>query len=94
MKSTNLVLGMAVRPYIHLSHVNPNWSAIEATYEVRSSQAETALSDLKESEEAKAKIEASRAKYAALQARMKAEMEASAPNSKQQMRNSLFGENW
>jgi hypothetical protein len=42
----------------------------------------------------KQKIEASKAKYAALQARMKAEMEASAPNSKQQMRNSLFGENW
>lgn len=121
MKSTNLVLGMAVialgftsckdekteaanktvESYVvyvdSLENVAPedakaNWSAIEATYEVRSSQAETALSDLKESEEAKAKIEASRAKYAALQARMKAEMEASAPNSKQQMRNSLFGE--
>ena len=69
-----------------------NWSSIEATYEVKSSQAETALVDLKENEEAKAKIEASRAKYAALQARMKAEMEASMPSSKQQMRNSLFGE--
>ncbi|SEA76749.1 hypothetical protein SAMN05443667_108145 [Flavobacterium gillisiae] len=121
MKSTNLVLGMAVialgftsckdekteaanktvESYVvyvdSLENVAPedakaNWSAIEATYEVRSSQAETALSDLKESEEAKAKIEASRAKYAALQARMQAEMEASAPNSKQQMRNALFGE--
>jgi hypothetical protein len=121
MKSTNLVLGMAVialgftsckdekteaanktvESYVvyvdSLENVAPedakaNWSAIEATYEVRSSQAETALSDLKESEEAKAKIEASRAKYAALQARMKAEMEAAAPNPKQQMRNSLFGE--
>jgi hypothetical protein len=69
-----------------------NWSAIEASYEIRSSQAETALSDLKESEEAKAKIEASKVKYAALQARMQAEMQAAMPNSKQQMRNSLFGE--
>jgi hypothetical protein len=34
-----------------------NWSSIEATYEVRSSQAETALSDLKGSEDAKAKVE-------------------------------------
>jgi hypothetical protein len=32
-----------------------NWSSIEATYEVRSSQAETALSDLKGSEDAKQK---------------------------------------
>jgi hypothetical protein len=44
-----------LRPYIDLRDVNPKKSAIEATYEVRSSQAETALSDLKESEEAKAK---------------------------------------
>jgi hypothetical protein len=43
-----------------------NWSSIEATYEVRSSQAETALSDLKGSEDAKAKVEASKTKYAAL----------------------------
>ena len=121
MKSTNLVVGMAVialgftsckdektveankavESYVvyvdSLENVAPadakaNWSSIEATYEVRTSQAETALSDLKESEEAKVKIEASKVKYAALQARMKADMEASAPNSKQQMRNSLFGE--
>jgi hypothetical protein len=43
--------------------------SIEATYEVRS-QAETALSDLKGSEDAKAKVEASKTKYAALQARI------------------------
>jgi hypothetical protein len=52
-----------------------NWSSIEATYEVRS-QAETALSDLKGSEDAKAKVEASKTKYA-LQARIQAEMQAS-----------------
>jgi hypothetical protein len=121
MKSTNLVLGMAVialgftsckdekteeanktvDSYVvyvdSLENVaavdaKANWSSIEATYEVRSSQAETALVDLKENEEAKARIEASKAKYAALQARMKADMEASMPSSKQQMRNSLFGE--
>jgi hypothetical protein len=121
MKSSNLILGMAVialgftsckdekteeankavDSYVvyvdSLENVAPedakaNWSSIEATYQVRSSEAETALSDLKESEEAKAKIEASKAKYAAWQARMKADMEASASNSKQEMRNSLFGE--
>lgn len=121
MKSTNLVLGMAVialgftsckdekteaanktvESYVvyvdslenvAAADVKANWSSIEATYELRSSQAETALSDLKENEEAKAKIEASKAKYAALQAKMQAEMAASAPSSKQEMRNSLFGE--
>ncbi|NGY38169.1 hypothetical protein FQU23_011680 [Flavobacterium sp. XN-5] len=121
MKSTNLVLGMAVialgftsckdekteaanktvESYVvyvdslenvAVEDAKANWSAIEATYEVRSSQAETALVDLKESADAKARIEASRAKYAALQARMQADMQAAAPSSKQQIRNSLFGE--
>jgi hypothetical protein len=121
MKSTNLVLGMAVialgftsckdekteaanktvESYVvyvdslenvAVEDAKANWSAIEATYEVRSSQAETALVDLKESADAKARIEASRAKYAALQARMQADMQAAAPSSKQQIRNALFGE--
>ncbi|WP_367751895.1 DUF6565 domain-containing protein [Flavobacterium sp. WC2421] len=69
-----------------------NWQAIEATYELKSSQAETALSDLKEDMKAKEKIEASKAKYEALKAMMMADMEASKPNPKQQMRNALFGE--
>ena len=69
-----------------------NWQAIEATYELKSSQAETALSDLKEDMKAKEKIEASKAKYEALKAKMMAEMEASKPSPKQIMRNALFGE--
>tara|TARA_R110000868_G_scaffold29106_6_gene108462 strand:+ start:2613 stop:3272 length:660 start_codon:yes stop_codon:yes gene_type:complete len=69
-----------------------NWQAIEATYELKSSQAETALSDLKDDMKAKEKIEASKAKYEALKAMMMADMEASKPNPKQQMRNALFGE--
>lgn len=121
MKSTNLVLGMAVvalgftsckgakekeaektvESYVvyvdSLENVAPedakdNWQSIEATYELKNNQAETALLDLKKSEEARVKIEASRAKYAALQAEIQAEMVASMPNAKQQMRNALFGE--
>jgi len=42
-----------------------NWQSIEATYELKNSQAETALSDLKEDQKAKEKVEASKAKYAA-----------------------------
>lgn len=69
-----------------------NWQSIEATYELKSSQADTALSDLNEDVKAKEKVEASKAKYAALKAMMIAEMEASKPDSKQEMRNALFGE--
>jgi len=69
-----------------------NWQSIEATYEVKSSQAETALSDLKDDQKAKEKIEVSKLKYAALKAALEAEMMAELPNSNQQMRNELFGE--
>ncbi|MGO4822610.1 MULTISPECIES: hypothetical protein [unclassified Flavobacterium] len=69
-----------------------NWQAIEATYELKSNQAETALSDLKDDQKAKEKIEASKMKYEAMKAKMQAEMEAAAPSPKQTMRNSLFGE--
>jgi hypothetical protein len=65
-----------------------NWQSIEATYELKNSQAETAVSDLKDDQQAKEKVEASKAKYAAL----KAEMTAAEPDTKQQMRNELFGE--
>jgi hypothetical protein len=69
-----------------------NWQAIEATYELKSNQAETALSDLKDDQKAKEKIEASKMKYEAMKSKMQAEMEAAAPSPKQTMRNSLFGE--
>lgn len=69
-----------------------NWQAIEANYELKNSQAETALSDLKDDMAQKEKIEASRVKYEALKAKMIADMEASKPNPKQTMRNALFGE--
>lgn len=69
-----------------------NWQAIEANYELKNSQAETALSDLKDDIAQKEKIEASRVKYEALKAKMIADMEASKPNPKQTMRNALFGE--
>lgn len=69
-----------------------NWQAIEANYELKNSQAETALSDLNDDMVQKEKIEASRVKYEALKAKMIADLEASKPNPKQTMRNALFGE--
>ncbi|MBC5836541.1 hypothetical protein [Flavobacterium muglaense] len=69
-----------------------NWQSIEATYELKSNQAATALTELKEDEKVKEKMDASKAKYDALKAKMMAEMEASKPDPKQVMRNALFGE--
>lgn len=69
-----------------------NWQAIEANYELKNSQAETALSDLNDDMVQKEKIEASRVKYEALKAKMIADLETSKPNPKQIMRNALFGE--
>lgn len=65
-----------------------NWQTIEANYELRSSQAETALADLKDDAKAKEKLEASRMKYEA----MKTKMQEAMPSKSQTMRNSLFGE--
>ncbi|MBU2061900.1 DUF6565 domain-containing protein [Flavobacterium frigidarium] len=65
-----------------------NWQTIEANYELRSSQAETALADLKDDAKAKEKLEASRMKYEA----MKTKMQDAMPTKSQTMRNSLFGE--
>jgi hypothetical protein len=43
-----------------------NWQSIEANYDVKMNQAETALADIKENKEASEKIEASKMKYEAL----------------------------
>ncbi|HLF51973.1 hypothetical protein [Flavobacterium sp.] len=73
-----------------------NWEAIDASYQLRVSEAEAALENLKDREKAQERINASRAKYEALKAKMEADMQAAAPaapaNPKQQLRNALFGE--
>jgi hypothetical protein len=74
-----------------------NWEAIDASYQMRINDAEAALENLKDKEKAQERIDASKAKYEALKAKMQAEMdanvEAAAPiNSKQKLRNALFGQ--
>ena len=77
-----------------------NWEAIDASYQMRINDAEAALENLKDREKAQERIDASKAKYAALRAKMQADMEvreevSSTPatvNSKQQLRNALFGQ--
>lgn len=78
---------------IEASEVKANWQTIVDSYQMRVSEAEMALENLKEKEAAQARIDASKAKFEALRAQMEAEMQAEmATNSKQALRNTLFGE--
>lgn len=82
---------------VNSEEASANWEAIDATYQLRINEAELALADLKDDMEAQERINASRAKYEALKARMDAQIAANlsanvAANPKQQMRNALFGE--
>lgn len=82
---------------IEATEVKANWQTINDSYLIRISEAEMALDNLKEREAAQARIEASKAKFEALKAQIEAEMQAemdaqAALNTKQTLRNALFGE--
>ena len=74
-----------------------NWQGIEATYQLRSGDAQAALANMKDNAEAQERLDAATAKYEALKAKYEAEIQenaqvAVAANPKQQLRNALFGE--
>jgi plasmid maintenance system antidote protein VapI len=70
-----------------------NWKSIQANYELRNAEAEAALQNLKDDAKAQERIDASRAKYEELNAKITAEEQAAAAVSpKQLLRNELFGE--
>ena len=76
-----------------------NWQMIDATYQLRASEAEAALENLKDREKAQERLDASRAKYEALKAQMEADATTTtsteiqiSPNPKQQLRDALFGQ--
>ncbi len=74
-----------------------NWQGIEATYQLRSGDAQAALANMKDNAEAQERLDAATAKYESLKAKYEAEMQenaqaAVAANPKQQLRNALFGE--
>ncbi|MDO9275261.1 MAG: hypothetical protein Q7T92_06915 [Lutibacter sp.] len=78
---------------VEAAEVKANWQAIDESYQIRVTEAEMALENLKEREAAQARIDASKAKYEALKAQMEADMQAEAvTNTKQVLRNALFGE--
>ncbi|MFV5701892.1 hypothetical protein ACM55F_08460 [Flavobacterium sp. XS2P12] len=75
-----------------------NWEGIEATYQLRSGDAQAALANMKDNAAAQERLDAANAKYEALKAKIQAEKEAEQPtadvtvSSKQQLRNALFGQ--
>lgn len=73
-----------------------DWQAIDADYQMRSVEADAALANLKDKIAAQERIDASRAKYLELKAKVEADLAADQPaavvNPKQQLRNALFGE--
>ena len=78
---------------VEATEVKANWQTINDSYLIRVSEAEMALDNLKEREAAQARIEASKVKFEALKLQMEADMQAElAANSKQALRNALFGE--
>ncbi len=74
-----------------------NWEGIEATYQLRSEEAQAALANMKDNTAAQERLAAATAKYEAMKAKYEAEMQDNAKvavvaNPKQQLRNALFGE--
>lgn len=61
------------------SDAKQNWTAIEADYQQRTSEAEAALANMKDKEKAQERLDASRARYEALKAKVQAEMAAEQP---------------
>ncbi|MFV8357563.1 hypothetical protein ACNQGB_15425 [Flavobacterium sp. XS1P32] len=74
-----------------------NWDGIEATYQLKSGDAQAALANMKDNTAAQERLAAATAKYEAMKAKYEAEVQdnakvAVAANPKQQLRNALFGE--
>ena len=74
-----------------------NWDGIEATYQLKSGDAQAALANIKDNSAAQERLAAATAKYEAMKAKYEAEVQenakvAVAANPKQQLRNALFGE--
>ena len=73
-----------------------NWEAIDASYQMKVSEAEMSISEAKDNEALKEKLEASKAKYDALKAKYQAELDADkavvVKNPNQLLRDRFFGE--
>ena len=69
-----------------------DWATVEAEYDRKAAEAQTALADLKDNSAATEKINESKVKYEAFKNEMATVLAPPAPSPKQQLRNALFGE--
>jgi hypothetical protein len=78
------------------NEVEKNWEAIEADYQTRMANLDQSMADLGENGEAKARVEASRAKYETIKTKIAAQKAAAlvamSASPQQKIRNTLFGE--
>ncbi|MBF6607229.1 MAG: hypothetical protein ITG00_00645 [Flavobacterium sp.] len=71
-----------------------NWESIEADYQRRTSEAEAALADMKDRDAAQERLDASRAKYEQMRAKIQAEIDNEKANAGGgELQTSLFGSN-
>ncbi|WP_394776264.1 DUF6565 domain-containing protein [Flavobacterium sp.] len=69
-----------------------DWKNVDAEYDRRAAEAQTALADIKDNSAATEKINASKVKYEEFKNEMTTVFAPPAPSPKQQLRNALFGE--
>lgn len=69
-----------------------DWKDVEAEYDRKAAEAQTALTDIKDNSAATEKINASKIKYEEFKKEMTTVFAPPAPSPQQQLRNSLFGE--
>lgn len=77
---------------VAIEDAQKNWEGINAVYQLRMSEAEANLANLKDSIKAKERIIASKEKYEVIRAKMVVNTPVAIPSPKQQLRNALFGE--
>lgn len=82
---------------VTLEDAKSDWTVIDSSFQVRTSEAELALSDFKDSQKAKEALDASKAKYDAFKAKVQADIDAQSakanlkPSQSQMLRDRFFG---
>lgn len=76
---------------VSADNLKENWENVEAEYDRKSQEAQTALADLKDNSAATEKINASKIKYEEFKNEMTTVFAPPAPSPKQQLRDALFG---
>lgn len=77
---------------VSADNLKENWKNVEAEYDRKSQEAQTALADIKDNTAATEKINTSKIKYEEFRNEMTTVFAPPAPSPKQQLRNALFGE--